>query len=127
MGEYNFETRHIIQNYVYLKAEMEPIELVDYLVKENILDTDENSCLMGLCRAKKCDFILRKLVRNQRTLEEFVRCLNRNFELDTLQTVQCFRYLPHPITPVLRIPQSEVQGKSDYPYSSMLYISQIIC
>ena len=120
--EYNLETRHIIQNYKLRKAEMEPKEMLDYLVQEHILDLDENSCLIGLCRAKKCDFILRKLIRNPKMLEKFVRCLNWNLEFNTLQSVRCFRYLSHPITPVQRIPQSEVQGKSDHHYSSLLHI-----
>lgn len=121
--EYNLETRHITQNYKLLKAEMEPKEMLDYLVQEYILDPDENSDLMGLCRAEQCDFILRKLIRNPRTLEKFVRCLNWNLEFNSLQAVRCFLYLPHPIAPILRIPQCEVQGNSDYHYSSLLHIS----
>ena len=121
--EYNFETSHIIHNYKLLKAEMEPKEMLDYLVQEHILDLDENSCLIGLCRAKKCDFILRKLIRNPKTLEKFVRCLNWNLEFNMLKAVRCFRYLKHSSAPVPRIPQSEVQGKSNYHYSSLLHIS----
>ena len=123
--EYNLETRHIIQNYKYLKAEMEPNEMLDYLVQENILDIDENSCLRRLCRAKQCDFILRKLIRYPRTLEKFVRLLNRNSEFNTLQAVRCFRNLSQRNDPIQRSPRaySEVQSKSDYHYSSLLHIS----
>ena len=122
---YNLETRHIIQNYKYLKAEMEPKELLDYLVQEQLLDLDENSCLIGLCRAQQCDFILRKFIRYPRMLEKFVRLLNRNSEFNTLPTVQCFLNLSQPIATIQTNPSahSDVQGKSDYHYSSLLHIS----
>uniref|UniRef100_K1QCX0 V-type proton ATPase subunit F n=1 Tax=Magallana gigas TaxID=29159 RepID=K1QCX0_MAGGI len=70
------ETHHtcIRKNYKKLKEEMEPNEILDYLVQFEILDTDENTHLLKECRARKCDFILRKLIKNP-DLEKFAKMM----------------------------------------------------
>lgn len=70
------ETHHtcIRKNYKKLKEEMEPNEILDYLVQFEILDTDENTHLLKECRARKCDFILRKLIKNP-DLEKFTKMM----------------------------------------------------
>ncbi|XP_062617032.1 uncharacterized protein LOC134278759, partial [Saccostrea cucullata] len=69
------EAHHIRRNYKFLKREMEPDSIVDYLVQHNILDTDEDKNLIGKPRRIKCDFILRKLLQHPRHLPEFTRMI----------------------------------------------------
>nr|XP_034304246.1 uncharacterized protein LOC105323171 isoform X7 [Crassostrea gigas] len=70
------ETHHtcIRKNYKKLKEEMEPNEILDYLVQYEILDTDENTHLLKECRARKCDIILRKLIKNPDP-EKFIKMM----------------------------------------------------
>lgn len=105
----NLEALHIIKNYKKLKEEMEPNDIIDFLVQHGILDTDEDTYLLRQCRAKKCDFILRKLIRNPNLFSKFVKCLNNTFK--TLEAFHCFCSIPNDAVPETRIPSNEVQGK----------------
>ncbi|XP_061172288.1 uncharacterized protein LOC133181727 [Saccostrea echinata] len=86
------ETQHIRRNYKYLKREMDTYTIVDFLVQHNILNTEENSFLIGKPRARKCDFILRKLLRHPRHLPEFTKMIKLNSQE---QGFRCFLLLPH--------------------------------
>lgn len=82
-------TRDIRKNYKYLKREMSADILLDYLVQHSILETDENEFLIGKCRAVKCDFILRKLLRHPERIQDFSTLIAESKE----QGFECFRTL----------------------------------
>lgn len=86
------ETQHIRKNYKKLKEEMEPNEILDYLVQYDILDTDENTHLLKECRARKCDFILRKLIKYP---EKFTKMMEH---ITKARECGCFRYMLCSIT-----------------------------
>lgn len=66
---------HVLEKTIKkLKEEMEPNEILDYLVQYEILDTDENTHLLKECRARKCDIILRKLIKNPDP-EKFIKMM----------------------------------------------------
>lgn len=83
------ETQHtcIRRNYKKLKEEMEPNEILDYLVQYDILDTDENTQLLKECRARKCDFILRKLIKYPDKFTKMMEHITKDRECC------CFRYI----------------------------------
>ncbi|XP_062617779.1 uncharacterized protein LOC134279403 [Saccostrea cucullata] len=87
------ETRHIRRNFKFLKQQLEPNIIVDYLVQHNILNTDENSFLMGKPRATKCDFILCKLLQNPKHLRELKSIIKCNPQEEGFY---CFLSLPWP-------------------------------
>nr|XP_022291792.1 uncharacterized protein LOC111103078 [Crassostrea virginica]XP_022291793.1 uncharacterized protein LOC111103078 [Crassostrea virginica]XP_022291794.1 uncharacterized protein LOC111103078 [Crassostrea virginica] len=103
----HWERRHIQKNYKMLKEKMEHSEYIfDHLFQNKILDTEENSELLGQSRKKQCDFILRKLIKRPDTFQTFVNFLNEN---KTIDEFQCFRSLSKVTPDVTRIPQNEVQ------------------
>lgn len=97
------ETQHIRKNYKKLKEEMEPNEILDYLVQYDILDTDENTHLLKECRARKCDFILRKLIKYPEKFTQMMEHITKARECG------CFRYMLCSITYAM---ESSNDGKS---------------
>ena len=110
------EAHHIRKKYKTLKNEMNT-EMVDYLVQADILTTDDNSYLIGKPRAEKCDFILRKLIRDSNRLTKLVTLLHE--EPKDLDELDCFRSLLCNTSPEPEIPNSDVkQGTSSSLSSS---------
>ena len=110
----DLERHHIQKNYKMLKEKMEHSEYIfDHMFQNKILDTEENSELLGQSRKKQCDFILRKLIRRPDTFQTFVKFLNEN---KTIDEFQCFLSLSKVTPDVTRVPQNEVQGKKDHFY-----------
>lgn len=72
------EEHFYIRNYKILKEQMEPDEIVDYLVQYKILDTEEDRYLLHICRTMKCDFILGRFIRDSRCREVLVGIHNSN-------------------------------------------------
>nr|XP_022297006.1 uncharacterized protein LOC111106572 [Crassostrea virginica] len=86
-------------------------EIVDYLVQADILTTDDNSSLIGKPRAEKCDFILRKLIRDSNRLTKLVTLLHE--EPKDLDELDCFRSLLCKTSPEPEIPNSDVKQEND--------------
>ena len=84
---------------------MEPNSMIDYLVQHGILNTDENTNLLGQCRAKKCDVILRKLIRSPSTLSELMDKM--------VDTYQSFRSQTNDTSLLATNLRNEVDGKHD--------------
>ena len=85
-------------------------EIVDYLVQSNILTTDENSFLLHKSRAEKCDFILRRLIRDSNCLTKFRTLMLE--EPKVLDVFDCFRSLMCNTSPEPEISNSDTQGTS---------------
>jgi hypothetical protein len=49
--------------------------LLDHLVQQGLLDTDENTFLLDKCRAVKCDFILCKLLHHPEHQQDFMKLI----------------------------------------------------
>nr|XP_022310631.1 uncharacterized protein LOC111115979 isoform X6 [Crassostrea virginica] len=86
------EKNFFINNYKALKKQMEPDEIIDYLVQYHILDTDENTRLIDKGRSRKCDFILRKCIRDPDCRSKLKELIEKETQL---QEVQCFHTLLH--------------------------------
>lgn len=86
------EKNFFINNYKALKIQMEPDEIIDYLVQYHILDTEENTRLIDKGRSRKCDFILRKLIRDPDCRSKLKELIEKETQL---QEVQCFSTLLH--------------------------------
>ncbi|XP_078314759.1 uncharacterized protein LOC144619747 isoform X2 [Crassostrea virginica] len=102
----SLEAHHIRKKYKDLKKEMNT-EIVDYLVQSNILTTDENSFLLHKSRAEKCDFILRRLIRDSNCLTKFRTLMLE--EPKVLDVFDCFRSLMCNTSPEPEIPNSDKQ------------------
>ena len=102
---------HIRKQYKTLKKEMNT-EIVDYLVQSYILTTDENSSLLDKSRAEKCDFILRRLIRDSNCLKKLERLLHEEPKVDEFD---CFRSLLCNTSPEPEILNSDKQGISSPP------------
>jgi hypothetical protein len=88
---FTLETQHIRKNYKFLKREMSADLLLDHLVEHNLLDTDENTFLLDKCRAVKCDFILRKLLRHPERLQDFIKLItSEEWEFECFRTLRNF-------------------------------------
>lgn len=105
---------HIIRNYKKLKEELEPNEMLDYLVQYGILDTEENTVLLHKCRAEKCDFILYKIIKEPDCLNKFVKILNDDKEAQSLYSFRCFRSLLRDGADTTENQNSDVKCKSSY-------------
>lgn len=105
------ETRHIQQNFKLLKRAINLEGIIDHLVQNDILNTDENYELLSQSPENQCDFILRKLIRCPQVFSTFVKCLDEKFK--DIEAFSCFRSLPYETVPVTRVLQNEVQGKLD--------------
>lgn len=86
------EKNFFINNYKALKIQMEPDEIIDYLVQYHILDTEENTRLIDKGRSRKCDFLLRKLIRDPDCRSKLKELIEKETQL---QEVQCFSTLLH--------------------------------
>ena len=87
-------------------------DIVDYLVQSNILTTDENSSLLDKSRAEKCDFILRRLIRDSKCLKKLEILLHEEPKVDEFD---CFRSLLCNTSPEPEILNSDKQGISSPP------------
>lgn len=115
------ETRHIQQNYKLLKRAINLEGIIDHLVQNDILNTDENYELLNISQSpeNQCSFILRKLIRCPQVFLIFVKCLDEKFK--EIEAFSCFRSLPYDTVPVTRVLQNEVQGKCYPSLSCLLY------
>ena len=103
------EADHITKKYKILKQEMDT-EIIDYLVQSDILTTDEDSFLLNKSRAEKCDFILRRLIRDSNCLSKLMTLLHE--EPKDLDVFDCFRSLLYHTSPEPETPNSDKQGTS---------------
>jgi hypothetical protein len=72
--------------------------LLDHLVEHDLLDTDENTFLLDKCRAVKCDFILRKLLRHPERLQDLSKLI-----MSEEEEFECFRTLRNLPPPFKRL------------------------
>ena len=84
---------------------MEPNAMMDYLVQQGILNTDEDTNLLGQCRAKKSDVILRKLIESPSKLSNLMD------KFKTVDAFQCFRSLTNNTSLLRNNSRIEVKGK----------------
>ena len=112
----SLEAGRIRKRYKSIKMEMNT-GIVDYLVQSYILTTDENSYLLDRTRAQKCDFILRRLIRNSNCLTKLVTLMHK--EPNDLDEFDCFRFLLRDTSPEPEIPNNNKQGTSSSSSSSL--------